>query len=73
MPELIQQDMTAGNIVAAASNLLTDAARMDGMRLDLASVRSALTSEHDPLEYVADSIGERLGCAVQAQVSSAGI
>jgi len=45
VPELIQQDMTASTIAAAAEELLTDPEGADRMRADLAQVRLALTSE----------------------------
>ncbi len=60
VPELIQHDMTAPNIAAAAEQLLTDDARADRMRQDLARVRTLLTSEGNPLERAGEIIGDSL-------------
>jgi lipid-A-disaccharide synthase len=60
VPELIQHDMTAPNIVAAAEQLLTQAGKADRMRNDLARVRSLLTSEGNPLERAGEIIGNSL-------------
>jgi len=56
VPELIQHDMTAPNIAGAAEQLLTNGAKLDRMRHDLAGVRSLLTSEGNPLERAAEII-----------------
>ena len=56
VPELIQHDMTAGKIAAAATELLNHEGQAERMRLDLAAVRGALTSEGDPFQRVSDSI-----------------
>jgi lipid-A-disaccharide synthase len=58
VPELIQQNMTAARITAAAEELLTKPERVDRMRADLAAVRLALTSEGDPFERAANLIFE---------------
>lgn len=58
VPELIQQDMTAANIAAAAEELLTKPERAARMRADLAAVRLALTREGDPFERAANIIFE---------------
>jgi lipid-A-disaccharide synthase len=60
VPELIQHDMTTPNIVSAAEQLLTDHAKADRMRADLARVRSSLTSEGNPLERAGEIIGQSL-------------
>ena len=60
VPELIQHDMTAPNIVAAAEQLLTDAGKADRMREDLARVRASLSSEGNPLERAGEIIGDSL-------------
>ncbi len=56
VPELIQLDMTAGTIAAAATELLNDERQAERMRLDLAAVRAALTTDGDPFQRVSDSI-----------------
>jgi lipid-A-disaccharide synthase len=60
VPELIQHDMTAPNIVRAAEELLTHPAKAERMRDDLARVRALLTSEGNPLERVGEIIGSSL-------------
>jgi lipid-A-disaccharide synthase len=61
VPELMQQEMTASRLVAEASELLTNEARRNRMRADLAEVRAALTREGDPLERVAAAIAGAIG------------
>jgi lipid-A-disaccharide synthase len=61
VPELMQREMTAARIVAEASELLTNEARADQMRKDLAEVRAQLTREGDPLARVAATIVEAVG------------
>ncbi|HLH02912.1 MAG TPA: lipid-A-disaccharide synthase [Bryobacteraceae bacterium] len=56
VPELIQQEMTAANIAAAASELLTNPDAAAGMRRELAEVRGALSSQGDPLRRAAEMI-----------------
>jgi lipid-A-disaccharide synthase len=60
VPELIQHDMTAPNIVGAAEELLTNVGKADRMRENLARVRASLTSEGNPLERAAAIIGASL-------------
>ncbi|MFL6449823.1 MAG: lipid-A-disaccharide synthase [Bryobacteraceae bacterium] len=60
VPELIQHDMTAPNIVAAAEQLLSHPGKADRMREDLARVRALLTSEGNPLERAGEIIGGSL-------------
>lgn len=60
VPELIQNDMTPAKLASAASELLTSSARVHRMRADLARVRDALTTSHDPLAYTAQAIADRL-------------
>lgn len=60
VPELIQHDMTVPNIVRAAEELLTDGAKADRMRQDLAAVRTSLTSEGNPLERAGEIISDSL-------------
>ena len=64
VPELIQQDMTGGQLAAHASELLADGWRSDRMRADLGQVRAALTREGDPLRRAAESIAEGLATRV---------
>jgi lipid-A-disaccharide synthase len=54
VPELIQQDMTAGKLAAEAIRLLEDGAARETMRQDLAEVARRLASERDPMEVAAD-------------------
>jgi lipid-A-disaccharide synthase len=58
VPELIQQNMTAVNIAAAAGEMLTKPERVDRMRADLGAVRLALTREGDPFARAANLIFE---------------
>ena len=58
VPELIQNEMTAESIAAAASNLLANPAASAQMRSDLAEVRNMLSSEGDPLARAAQMILE---------------
>jgi lipid-A-disaccharide synthase len=60
VPELIQDEMTAAKVSAAAAELLTSDERMNRMRADLARVRHSLTPAHDPLQRAAALIAERL-------------
>jgi lipid-A-disaccharide synthase len=55
-PELMQDDMTAESIAAAATPLLKDLAAADAMRQGLAEVRRAITREGDPFERAAGLI-----------------
>jgi lipid-A-disaccharide synthase len=61
VPELMQREMTAARLVEEAGELLTNAARANRMRADLAEVRAALTREGDPLEHVAAAIADAVG------------
>lgn len=58
VPELIQNDMTPGNLAKASQELLTQTSRADRMRADLAGVRAALTKEGDPLQRAAELIAQ---------------
>jgi len=63
VPELIQNDMTAGKLAAAASELLASDTRLAQMSIDLAAVRKSLIlggSNGNPLDLAADAISERL-------------
>ena len=53
VPELIQHDLTPERLSAEAENLLTRPDLQDQMRADLASVRTALTGQGDPLARAA--------------------
>jgi lipid-A-disaccharide synthase len=56
VPELMQDQMTAPKLCAAAAELLTNDRLADRMQLDLASVRAALTKEGNPFARVAGSM-----------------
>jgi lipid-A-disaccharide synthase len=58
VPELMQDEMTPGNLAAAAEELLTSPERAHRMRADLGRVREALTRDGDPLRRTAESILE---------------
>lgn len=58
VPELIQHNMTSGNLAKASEELLTQTSRADRMRADLAAVRKVLTKEGDPLHRAADLIAQ---------------
>jgi lipid-A-disaccharide synthase len=63
VPELIQRDMTAEKIAAAATELLASETRLDQMRADLAAVRESLVlpkAAGDPLRYAASLITANL-------------
>jgi lipid-A-disaccharide synthase len=64
VPELIQDDMTAGKLADAAEQLLASDERMARMRADLAAVRASLLlggSAGDPLSYAAAEIIKTFG------------
>jgi lipid-A-disaccharide synthase len=64
VPELIQDDMTAGKLASAASDLLASETRLAQMRADLAVMRSSLVFpgvESDPLRRAAELIAASLG------------
>lgn len=65
VPELIQQEMTASNIAAAAEELLGDPARADRMRMELAGIRQLLMREGDPLQDAAELIYQSCGGSVE--------
>ncbi len=63
VPELIQNDMTAGQLAAAATELLASESRLAEMSADLAAVRQSLIlegSSGSPLDLAAAAISERL-------------
>ena len=60
VPELIQNEMTPERMARAAEELLTDDARAERMRADLAEVRNLLTREGDPLRRTAEMIAASL-------------
>ncbi len=63
VPELIQNNMTAATIAAAASELLASETRLAQMRADLAVVRKSLLlegSSGSPLDLAAAAISDRL-------------
>jgi len=61
VPELMQHEMTAARLVEEAGELLTNEARANRMRADLAEVRAALTQDGDPLARVAATIAGAVG------------
>lgn len=60
VPELIQAQMTPAKLASAATELLTDEARVERMKRDLAQVRQKLTLPHDPLAHVARLISDAM-------------
>jgi lipid-A-disaccharide synthase len=60
VPELMQNEMSAEQISAAAATLLTSDAAVRRMKDDLASVRRLLASEGDPLRRAAEIIAAEL-------------
>lgn len=58
--ELMQDEMTPGNIAAEALSLLSDRGKLEQMRTDLNAVRRALSTEHDPLQTSAKRIASSL-------------
>jgi lipid-A-disaccharide synthase len=71
VPELIQHDMTPGNLAKASEELLTQTSRADRMRADLAAVRKVLTKEGDPLHRAADLIAQ--ACATERALTAASL
>ena len=60
VPELIQSDFTAPNVVLHLQNLLHDEATRSRMQSDLAQVAASLHSAKSPIEQVADRKSTRL-------------
>ncbi len=60
VPELIQNEMTAGKLALAAQELLEDRNRGQAMRLELARVKALLTREGDPLKRAAGAIASAI-------------
>lgn len=60
VPELIQNDMSAGRLAAEAARLMADSAERNEMIAGLAQVRQALATEEHPMERAADLIMEVL-------------
>ena len=56
VPELIQQDMTAGRLVEEANRLLDDPVAREVQKRALAEVRRLLTASQDPIDRAADLI-----------------
>ena len=61
VPELMQQELTAARLAAAAEELLSDEVRAERMRADLARVRVALTREGDAFQRASDLMARALG------------
>lgn len=60
VPELIQDEMRADSLAAAALGLLNEPGAMDRMRAGLRDVAEALSTENDPLESSATRIAASL-------------
>lgn len=60
IPEFIQDEMTAANLVNAASELLADSSKAERMKEELGRVRQLLTREGDPFDLAAQLIGQDL-------------
>lgn len=73
VPELIQNDMTAAKIAAAAEELLSDSSRSHRMRTDLSEVRRLLAGEADPLASAAEMISRALSTGMDSSSSAAGL
>ena len=63
VPELIQSDFTAPNVVLHLQNLLHDQAARSRMQSDLAAVAASLHSAKSPIEQVASITMELMGPA----------
>ena len=63
VPELIQSDFTAPNVVLHLQNLLHDEAARSRMQADLAKVAASLHSAKSPIEQVASITMELMGPA----------
>jgi lipid-A-disaccharide synthase len=63
VPELIQKDMTAKNLAAAAGSLLRDRQMSDSMRCELLKLKQVLTGPFDPFERAAGLIAADFGHA----------
>jgi lipid-A-disaccharide synthase len=61
VPELIQDQMTAGRIAAEALTLLEDVEARQTMRNGLLDVAKKLGSERDPMEVAADWVEKASG------------
>jgi lipid-A-disaccharide synthase len=72
VPELIQHDMTPAKLATAAIELLTDEARAEQMRVDLARVRQLLTAAHDPLAHAARLIVDSVRAGAAGTSTSEG-
>jgi lipid-A-disaccharide synthase len=73
VPELMQGDMTAEKLAAAAEALLSHADRTDRMRADLAEVRASLTFGGDPFERAAGLIAGALAELGRLDSEAAGV
>ena len=63
VPELIQDDFTAANVVSHLQNLLCDEAVRSRIQADLAKVGASLHSARSPIEQVAGITMELMGSA----------
>jgi len=60
VPELIQDDLTAGRLAEEALSLLGDEAALDGMRRELRVVAQKLSAPQDPMEVAASIVEKHL-------------
>jgi lipid-A-disaccharide synthase len=67
VPELIQDNMTPEKLAAAATELLTNPASAEQMRVNLGQVHAALTREGDPFERAAAEIVSTLSANGQTK------
>ncbi|HEY6392264.1 MAG TPA: lipid-A-disaccharide synthase [Bryobacteraceae bacterium] len=60
VPELIQDDLTAGRLAEEALSLLGDEAALDGMRRELRVAAQKLSAPQDPMEVAASIVEKHL-------------
>ena len=60
VPELIQDDLTAGRLAGEGLRLLRDTAARDGMRAELRLLAQKLAGPQDPLEAAATFVEKHL-------------
>jgi lipid-A-disaccharide synthase len=63
VPELIQSDFTAKNVVSHVQNLLYNETARAKMQADLSQIRTSLHADKSPIEQVADITVELMGPA----------
>ncbi len=60
VPELIQDDLTAGRLADEALKLLDDEAARDDMKRELKAVAQKLSASEDPMEVAASIVEKHL-------------